>query len=92
MSEDFGMEKFHGRVMTEHDESYDPRPKTDELVGVMHAMVEQCIDDVEGWKCGEGEVKGGYGDVIHVDDAGMDIKRLDAPSKAQRVETPLQKG
>ena len=78
--------------MTEHDESYDPRPKTDELVGVMHAMWEQCIDDIEGRKCGEGEVKGGYGDAIHVDVARMEIKRLDTPSKVQRVEAPLQKG
>ena len=72
--------------MTKHDESYDPRPKTDELVGVMHAMWEQCKDDVEGWKCGEEEMEGGYGDMVHVDLAGMGT-----PSNVQRVETPIQK-
>ena len=74
------MEKFHGRVMTKHDEGYDPRPKTDELVGVMHAMWEQCIDDVEGWKCGEEEIEGGYGDMVDVEFAGMKIKQVNAPS------------
>ena len=31
---------------------------------------------VEGRKCGEGEVKGGYRDVIYVNAAWMEIKRL----------------
>ena len=44
----------------------------------MHAM-KQCIEDIEGRKCREGEVEGGDGDMIHDHLAGIEIKRLDAP-------------
>ena len=73
--------------MSKDDERYDPRPKAEEFVRVMHmpAMRKQCIDDEEGGKCGEGEVEGGDGDMIHDHLAGIEIKRLDAPGKAQRV-------
>ena len=73
--------------MSKDDERYDPRPKAEEFVRVMHmpAMRKQCIDDEEGGKCGEGEVEGGDGDMIHDHLAGIEIKRLDAPSKVQRV-------
>ena len=66
-------------MFSEHDERYDPTPKAEEFVRVMHAMRKQCRGDVEGRKCREGEVEGGDGDMIHNHLAGIEIKRLDAP-------------
>ena len=79
--------------MSKDDERYDPRPKAEECVRVMHMLVmrKQCIDDIQGRKCREGEVEGGDGDMIHDHLAGIEIKRLDAPSKKKKVQRVLQK-
>ena len=43
-------------------------------------MLQQCIEDVEGWEDGEKEINHGDGHMVEEEFARMEIKQLDAPS------------